>query len=93
MKCPKCKGCGMMDVDDGIFTIHGYDCDYCLGTGYIEPITNEEYIRSCSTEQLAEELLEHFEWGLSTNAEYCFTQKYLELTKNHITKWLKENRE
>ena len=52
--------------------------------------TNEEYLRSATTEQLADVLLEHFEWGLSINAEYCFTEKYVEQNREHILEWLKQ---
>ena len=49
MKCKYCDGTGkryswMLDKRD--------ECPYCNGTGEIE-VTNEEYIRSCSTEELA----------------------------------------
>ena len=45
MKCPKCGGTGW-DI------VHGFDCVSCDGKGEIT-MTNEEYIRSCSTEELA----------------------------------------
>lgn len=44
MKCPKCGGSGW-DV------VHGFDCVSCDGKGEIT-LTNEEYIRTCSTEEL-----------------------------------------
>ena len=54
MKCPKCDGTGKTEIGVGAFTIHGADCDQCNGKGIIEPMTNEEYLRSLNTEQLAE---------------------------------------
>lgn len=54
MKCPMCDGTGKSEIGVGAFTIHGADCDQCNGKGIIEPMTNEEYLRSCTTEQLAE---------------------------------------
>ena len=45
MKCPKCGGTGW-DI------VHGFDCVSCDGKGEIT-MTNEEYIRQCSTEELA----------------------------------------
>lgn len=54
MKCPNCNGTGKVEVESGIFTIHGCDCVVCYGTGVVEPITNEEHLKSCNTEQLAE---------------------------------------
>lgn len=53
MKCPMCDGTGKSEIGVGAFTIHGADCDRCAGKGVVEPLTNEEYIRSCSTEELA----------------------------------------
>lgn len=46
MKCPKCGGTGW-DI------VHGFDCVSCDGKGEIT-MTNEEYIRQCSTEELAD---------------------------------------
>ena len=54
MKCPNCNGTGKVEVESGIFTIHGCDCTVCYGTGVVEPMTNEEWLRFCTTEQLAE---------------------------------------
>lgn len=52
MKCPNCNGTG--NIANGMWL-----CCECQGTGYIEDempqkmLTNEEYIRTCSTEELA----------------------------------------
>lgn len=85
MKCPKCKGCGMMDVDDGIFTIHGYDCDYCLGTGYIEPMTNEEWFCGLSTEDKAEVLYKFYCDGRNDEL-----QRYVSINEKSFVDWLKQ---
>lgn len=45
MKCPKCDGSGI-DMFES-------ECRFCGGMGVVEPLTNEEYLRSCNTEQLA----------------------------------------
>ena len=50
-KCPKCGGYGMYMSDD----IHVI-CEQCHGSGEVEQ-TNEEWIHSMTTEQLAELLL------------------------------------
>ena len=57
--CPKCKGYGIVgsavpDILRGrgaIFSSN--ECDMCHGSGEV-PMTNEEWIRQCDTEQLAE---------------------------------------
>lgn len=54
MKCPNCDGTGKAEIGVGAFIIHGADCDQCNGKGVIEPMTEQEYIQSCNTEQLAE---------------------------------------
>lgn len=49
MKCKYCDGTGTSNwCVNGCFK----PCEYCDGTGEIE-VTNEEYIRTCSTEELA----------------------------------------
>ena len=50
MKCPRCKGEGKLEYPG--FADRYFQCPKCNGTGELE-MTNEEYIRSCSTEELA----------------------------------------
>jgi hypothetical protein len=45
MKCPNCNGQRYKAPD--------VPCGRCGGNGVVEPLTNEEYIRTCSTEELA----------------------------------------
>lgn len=67
MKCPQCDGYGKVTyiVRSGnrIISKEVSECDYCYGTGEVndwetesteEPMTNEEYLKTCTTEQLAE---------------------------------------
>ena len=55
-KCEACCGSGYINfwTDDGHISMR--TCRRCDGYGYIKvkPMTNEEYLRSCTTEQLAE---------------------------------------
>lgn len=58
MKCPICNGKGTQFIADYDGT---YDivCDKCKGKGELDEngkpiLTNEEYLKSCNTEQLAE---------------------------------------
>lgn len=63
MKCPKCNGRGMIGktvpnilVGKG-YIFADYECDQCNGSGEVsadEPMTNEEWLKQCTTEQLAE---------------------------------------
>lgn len=59
MKCKHCNGTGKikMPTFDDAMPILEEDCGKCHGTGEIE-VTNEEYIRSCSFDELAECLTE-----------------------------------
>ena len=58
MKCPKCGGNGF--VPTNVFGVNvAIKCDFCDGTGVfitnaVELLTNEEWIKSANTEQLAE---------------------------------------
>ena len=58
MECPKCGGTGY--VPTKVFGVNGaIKCDFCDGTGVFitnneEPMTNEEWRRTCSTEEFAE---------------------------------------
>ncbi len=59
MKCPKCDGYGIIgDAVPDILRGRGHifssnECDRCHGSGEVEQ-TNEEWLRTATTEQLAE---------------------------------------
>ena len=44
MKCPNCNGVPYDEV---------WTCEVCNGKGVVEPLTNEEWLRSATTEELA----------------------------------------
>ena len=95
MKCPMCSGKGMVDYPMYADDEHKWQycvarmkkCDMCNGTGEV-PITNEEWIKSLDTEQLAKRL--------HNNDVYAFF-----VCKNggkvpsveHYVEWLKEKHE
>lgn len=56
MKCKYCNGTGYNDTQRGTVMTEFPPCPWCGGSGYVRDNeqTNEEYIRSCSTEELAE---------------------------------------
>ena len=99
MKCPKCGGTGF--VPTNVFGVNGaIKCDFCDGTGVFitnneEPQTNEEWIKSANTEQLAEVI-----GNIAKNAYQCGqngkTNKCV--NRNHCTgycdygweEWLKQ---
>ena len=55
-ECTKCNGTGR--------SIFESECEACDGSGVVEPMTNEEWLRSCSTEELAELLFHIFGQGV-----------------------------
>ena len=86
MKCKHCNGTGKikMPTFDDAMPILEEDCGKCHGTGEIE-VTNEEYIRSCSTEELAEVLLEIYKDGIND-----YKTDWWEDSKEDWMDWLKE---
>ena len=48
MKCGYCNGTGEHVNDANRMTT----CEFCGGTGVIKSLTNEEWLKSCNTEQL-----------------------------------------
>ena len=87
MKRPMCDGTGKSAIGVGAFTIHGADCDQCNGKGIIEPMTNEEWFCTLSTEEKAKALNDVFWKYLNYIDEH-------ELVDDDISeiylRWLKE---
>ena len=83
MKCPKCNGRGTV----GYFHIDHFvdiECDRCNGSGEVQ-MTNEEWLRSATTEQLAGAI---YEWHTKG-----YARGRLEVDLNPITEvveWLKQ---
>ena len=92
MKCPKCNG--NKEIHTPIYTQgnpfmpSGWEyrtCEYCNGTGEVEQ-TNEEWIKSANTEQLAE-----FICGIQTDGALqvdCMTyeERLMWLKQPHTTR-------
>ena len=76
-------------------------CEYCDGNG-VEcdlygrsecpktPKTEQEWLQTASTEQLAEELLAWWLDGANTYSQFGLFQWEIDKAKDKITKWLKE---
>ena len=91
MKCPICNGKGTQFIADydGIYDIV---CYKCKGKGELDEngkpiLTNEEYLKSCDTEQFAE-------WISKATIDAWFRQVNNELPKPNGAKewvmWLKQ---
>lgn len=81
MKCKNCNGNGRVTIG-----WDSYPCDFCHGTGEIEQ-TEQEYLQSCDTEQLAELLKKHM------NCNFCPMNLKCEDMRDcikHIRTWLKQ---
>lgn len=79
-KCPVCRGRGYrLRIDDMRFAMAEIvKCESCDGKGFVEPLTEQEYIQTCTTEQLAEEIYE------------CVMTHPWHISKEVIIEWLKQ---
>lgn len=73
MKCPECNGTGKSK--------YGYNqpCTHCYGKGFTEPLTNEEYMQTCSSDELANTIFRLIVHGTVIRPD-----------REYIKKWLKE---
>jgi len=85
MKCPKCGGTGEMQICEMGF-IGKDECDKCHGKGYLN---NEEWLRQCTTEQLAEWLVEHIDC-VSCCCKKDLCCKDYDSCKLTFVEWLKQ---
>lgn len=87
MKCKHCDGDGVIvDVEYG----HAgkYMCDYCWGTGVVEPLTEQEYLQTCNTEQLAEAITDIvYE---CRDSDDCMDCRLGWCSKDCVVEWLKQ---
>ena len=94
MICEKCNGLGYIRLS----SISGVTCGNCKGTGKVEQEqTNEDWIKQCNTEQLADWILdvsdECFDCGKSDNGDCPFGKAQGVCTcinKDSVVEWLKQ---
>lgn len=86
MKCDMCNGSGEIPIVECGFP--GKDeCPQCHGKGYLN---NEEYIRTCSTEELAEFLITvAFEKRFKERIHW-YGYANMHSYKTEVLEWLKE---
>ena len=90
--CKKCNGTGeiTVPVEEHLGTVlYGKElCDECNGTGEVQ-MTNEEWIKSCNTEQLAKWLQEHMDCSnCDCNKDLCY--KGYDCCELAFLEWLKQ---
>lgn len=83
MKCKNCDGSG--------YIAHPYcpgvvECFYCDGTGVVEPMTNEEWLRSCQPQELIRFLMNVAYGGQIRNVQ----KRTFDEEAEKWSKWLKE---
>ena len=87
MKCPKCNGSGDIPRPNGtkLFGLtEVMTCDMCHGSGEVD-MTNEEFLRSTTTEELAGAIYEWFTLGFTRGKN---GKKLNPITE--VVEWLKE---
>ena len=82
MKCPKCNGQRYKAPD--------MPCGRCDGKGVVEPLNEQEYLQTCTTEQLAEEI-SHLVFG-GDFKKHISKRVYINMHsfKTEIVEWLKQ---
>ena len=88
IKCDKCNGDGFILDENG----KAHDCDRCYTCGYIDVETNEDWLRSASTEELAEWLCEEAWYGID-EVLWLMEREDIDTKKEAMIRWLKEKHE
>ena len=105
MKCPMCLGKGYATDEDikeyphrcsscagkGFYRVDWQKvrCEVCNGSGK-KPMTEQEYLQTCNTEQLAEELLAWWFDGANTYSQFGIFKWEIDEAKEKIMEWLKQ---
>ena len=82
MKCKYCNGTGEHINDANRMTT----CEFCGGTGVVEPLTNEEWFCGLSTEEKAKFLRKIYCDGRDD-----YVGEWYEQEEEDFLQWLKEN--
>ena len=87
MKCPRCNGDGSVPyhIADDLFD--ETNCPLCGGSG--EVMTEQEYLQTCNTEQLADVFFE-YRYINATPQQQLWLSANEDFVKGGIVKWLKQ---
>lgn len=90
MKCPVCKGRKEAVCLNGVLM----ECNFCGGKGFVEPMTNKEWMQTANDEELAETILQYWQDGAYCGlGEFGLKQKEVDSKRHEILQWLKEKHE
>lgn len=99
IKCPHCNGKGFSELNSAL----NMTCGWCMGKGELdleivptEPQTEQEYLQTCTTEQLAETILEMCDYrpcfacgiGYCDDEDWCHV--YSDEAREFVLEWLKQ---
>ena len=88
LSCPQCGFPLIRDCGNGL-----YQCDDC-GTHFDKNenivLTEQEWLQTCNTEQLAEEILGWWFDGANTYSEFGLYKREIDEAKERIVGWLKQ---
>lgn len=87
MKCPRCNGDGSVPyhIADDLFD--ETNCPLCGGSG--EVMTEQEYLQTCNTEQLADVFFE-YRYINATPQQQLWLSANEDFVKGGIVEWLKQ---
>lgn len=95
--CPTCGGTGkvvhpMMNMNGDEYTgeWEQHECEACDGTGVVEPLTEEEWLKSLDTKQLAKWIDNLLMRCLCRDCNFCPIHKEPHCTCEAIEEWLKQ---
>ena len=78
MQCPRCMGMRKIVEYDYLRKVYySHKCEHCNGTGEIEQ-TNEEWLKSCNTEEMAKGIYE------------CVMANSWSFRESGVLRWLKQ---
>ena len=88
MICQKCDGRGKTTEYDGLRKFWcDYKCEVCNGTG--EVMTEQEYLQTCNTEQLADVFFD-YRYINATPQQQLWMSANEDFVKGGIAEWLKQ---
>lgn len=95
IKCPHCNGKGFSEINSAV----NMTCGWCMGQGELdleivptEPQTEQEYLQTCTTEQLADVLWEQINGAFNSGYACCNLKQDKDYVGRYkrFKEWLKQ---